>query len=311
LKGGGGTQPFKWSINSGELPPGLELLASGLIRGNPSKAGQYSFGLRLDDSQGGAASGFFELSFVDPLLINSEFISDFTVDSPVDLRLQGSGGLTPYKWEISAGEMPDGVDFDENGVFLGIPETAKNSEITVLLTDSSDLSVEKRFSLNIVEDLILTTQSIPAARNGENYLFNFSASGGTKPYSWALSDGFLPEGVNFSSNGEIVGIPQSVSSTQISVRVTDAAGRSASFPYIFGVYVGGERQTIVARGGSISIDIRENDIIYIENTPNDGFTGYLISPGPKKVQFHFIGNEGQIPSWIVCDLNFDEICSFE
>ena len=96
-----------------------------------------------------------------------------------------------------------------------------------------------------------------------------------------------------------------------SVKVTDSAGRSASFPYIFGVSVSGERQTVVARGGSIVIDIRGNEVIYIENVPNDGFIGYLISPGPEKVQFHFISNNNQLPSWIFCELGNESICDFD
>jgi hypothetical protein len=311
LRISGGRGPFVWSVASGELPEGLELLPSGLLRGNPSTPGRYSFGLRVDDSQGDAAGGVFELSFVDPLFINTEFISDTTVGSLVDIRLQGSGGLLPYKWGVSEGKLPTGIDFNTDGNFSGVPLKAENSEITVVLTDSSDLSIEKTFLLNIVENLVLTTQSIPVAVNGESYFFELGASGGSKPYVWSLSAGSLPEGIVLSPNGQLNGVPTVVSNSQISLKVTDSAGRSASFPYIFGVSLGQERQTIVARGGSIVIDMIGNTITYIENTPNEGFTGYLISAGPEKVQFHFIGDDNQIPSWILCELSNEALCSFD
>ena len=193
----------------------------------------------------------------------------------------------------------------------GVPTVAGISEFVLALTDSTDSVVKKNFSLNVVENLILATQSIPAAVNGKNYSFEFTASGGSEPYTWSLSSGSLPEGMFFSPNGQLSGVPMVVSNSQISVKVTDSVGRSASFPYIFGVSVSGERQTVVARGGSIVIDIRGNELVYIENVPNDGFIGYLITPGPEKVQFHFIGDNNQIPSWIVCELGNENICNFD
>ena len=287
------------------------MLPSGLIRGTPKTPGKYSFGLRLDDSIGASAGAVFELSFVNPLIMNTEVIPDTTVGSPFDIKLLGSGGLEPYKWEMTAGKLPDGIYFDEEGNISGVPLSAENAQITLVLKDSSDLSIEKELSFNIVENLLLQTQSIPAAVNGESYSFEFEASGGSKPYVWSISNGFLPEGIVLSDNGELEGIPKDVSNSQISVKVTDFVGRSASFPYIFGVSLGQERQTIVARGGSIVINVGSNELIYVENTPNEGFTGYLINPGPEKVQVHFIGKNNQIPSWILCELSNESICSFD
>ena len=145
----------------------------------------------------------------------------------------------------------------------------------------------------------------------EKVSFEFVALGGSKPYTWSLSSGTLPDGIVLLPEGELTGVPQVVSNSRISVKVTDSAGRSASFPYIFGVSIGGERQTVVARGGSITIEIRGNEVIYIESIPNEGFTAYLINPGPEKVQVHFIGDNNQIPSWIFCETINEAICSFD
>ena len=52
----GGVKPYKWSISSGALPPGLALSkAGGSTTGKPTAPGTFSFVIRVDDSAGGAA----------------------------------------------------------------------------------------------------------------------------------------------------------------------------------------------------------------------------------------------------------------
>jgi large repetitive protein len=52
----GGVKPYKWSISSGALPPGLAVSSGGgKTTGKPTAAGTFSFVIRVDDSAGGAA----------------------------------------------------------------------------------------------------------------------------------------------------------------------------------------------------------------------------------------------------------------
>ncbi|MAZ61683.1 MAG: hypothetical protein CMB18_00035 [Euryarchaeota archaeon] len=312
LKSDGGEAPLSWDVNSGLLPPGLEFTSAGLIRGIPQKAGEYSFGLSVTDAAGRKAEETFEIDFVDPLLVETSLIPDLTIGLPFELQLQGSGGTLPYQWEILDGVLPPGVTLGPNGYISGSADSPKATNLLVSVIDSSGLSTQKELSLNFVESLIIRTESIETAVSGTNYSFEFDASGGTPPYLWEISDGELPEGMVLSSDGQISGLAEFVGNTRISAKVTDSANRTASFPYIFSVSIGGERQIIKARGGTVTVDIRGNDIIYIENSPNDGFKGYLITPGPEKVQFHFIDSQGgQVPSWVLCERNLPGICSFD
>jgi hypothetical protein len=49
LAAAGGTQPYTWSLAGGELPPGLQLSSDGMISGQPTAAGPYSFTIRVED----------------------------------------------------------------------------------------------------------------------------------------------------------------------------------------------------------------------------------------------------------------------
>ena len=50
---------------------------------------------------------------------------------------------------------------------------------------------------------------------------------------------------------------------------------------------------------------------YIENIANDGFEGHLVVSSSDKVQVHFIGEDNQLPSWILCQIGSTGICSFD
>jgi hypothetical protein len=57
----GGTQPYKWSIVAGQLPPGLSLVNNNLS-GTPKTAGTYTFTVKVADNAGQQTSRQFTLT---------------------------------------------------------------------------------------------------------------------------------------------------------------------------------------------------------------------------------------------------------
>jgi Putative Ig domain len=72
----GGTQPYAWSQTSGQLPPGLSLSNTGVISGTPNTSGNFSFGVRVQDSSSSAQTASA------PELINT---TGTTGSGPVDV----------------------------------------------------------------------------------------------------------------------------------------------------------------------------------------------------------------------------------
>jgi hypothetical protein len=52
----GGASPYRWSLTSGSLPPGLRLSSDGTISGTPSSEGTFHFTVKVTDSDGNSAT---------------------------------------------------------------------------------------------------------------------------------------------------------------------------------------------------------------------------------------------------------------
>lgn len=76
--------------------------------------------------------------------------------------------------------------------------------------------------------LTITTSSLPNGAVGTFYSRSLGVSGGTPPYNWTLAAGTLPPGLTLSPNGVISGTPAATGAYNITVRVTDGAGGSAT-----------------------------------------------------------------------------------
>ncbi|WP_408898507.1 putative Ig domain-containing protein [Nocardioides sp. R1-1] len=76
---------------------------------------------------------------------------------------------------------------------------------------------------------------LPPAAISKPYTARLVASGGTAPYSWAVTDGELPEGLSLTEAGTVSGTPTALGSSWFGVTVTDAKGEVAEATYCIAV----------------------------------------------------------------------------
>ena len=94
LRATGGTPPYTWSLNSGALPDGIKLDASGgTLTGTPTVVGSFSFTLRAVDSVSAYADHQFQITTAAGLIITSApVLAPATVGLRYGQSLDAAGG---------------------------------------------------------------------------------------------------------------------------------------------------------------------------------------------------------------------------
>jgi Putative Ig domain len=76
--------------------------------------------------------------------------------------------------------------------------------------------------------IFVTTASLPSGTVGVAYSSQLAATGGTNSYTWAITSGALPTGLNLSTGGLISGTPSANATFGFNVTATDANGQPAT-----------------------------------------------------------------------------------
>jgi hypothetical protein len=155
-----------------------------------------------------------------------------TVDGMIGVAYPGfafsaSGGSGTFTW-TEAGALPPGLSLSTAGALSGTPLTAGNYSFTVTATDSSSppLTDSTTVSIKIADTtIVMAAASPPTGIVTYPYPgFWFSvASGGSPPFTWAVTAGTLPPGLMLGSDGSLSGTPTSAGSFAFTVTATDSA----------------------------------------------------------------------------------------
>jgi hypothetical protein len=81
------------------------------------------------------------------------------------------------------------------------------------------------------EPLEIQTSSTPSATVGFGYSVALVATGGKRPYTWAVESGSLPPGLALDALGTIAGSAAAAGTWTFEARVADAAGKTATLAY--------------------------------------------------------------------------------
>jgi hypothetical protein len=156
----GGVLPLAWTISVGSLPPGLALSPiSGHISGTPTTQGTYSFTVQAKDSSlpapGQTAQAALSITIAQPapLSISTTSLPSAATATAYNASLIAAGGIAPYTWIVSTGQLPPGLALTQDGTLSGIPilatPTATPDQFTVQVTDSGVIPSTSTGSLSI------------------------------------------------------------------------------------------------------------------------------------------------------------------
>ncbi|MDR3741078.1 MAG: putative Ig domain-containing protein [Terracidiphilus sp.] len=219
------------------LQPGV--LANGVFGGastiTPTAGGPYTYALTC----GGKESAFATLVVhgTSPLQISTTALPNPVVNQPYSAYMMATGGINPYTWTVS-GTLPKGLTFDpvlgqlqgtplQYGTYplaFGVKDSTTNPEP---LTDAIGLIVT-------VDSGLQLSPILPNPQIGKAYSQALNATGGLKPYTWKLTSGTLPDGLQFNAtSGVISGTPTTAGAFTFTITVADAENPKATAPVTF------------------------------------------------------------------------------
>lgn len=250
----GGTPPYTFTVSSGTLPPGLTLNPmTGVISGTPIAAGQFNFTITATDANG--CPGARPYSIVIPVIPSCPFITvnpvtlpPGVVGTPYSQTISATGGAPPYTFTVSSGALPPGLTLNATtGVISGTPTTAGQFSFTITATDANGCPGSRAYTLVIsllssCPFITVNPPTLPTPVVGVFYNQTITASGGTPPYTFTVSSGSLPPGLNLNptsgTTAVISGTPTTAGTFTFTITATDANGCPGSRTYSFTITVG-------------------------------------------------------------------------
>jgi large repetitive protein len=163
--------------------------------------------------------------------------------TPYRDRVSISGGKRPYIYNITSGNIPPGINFDENnGVFSGTPSQAGNYNFTVLVKDATPITQTDIASYVIrigpSNGLVIETNDLPNGIAGEPYDTNVFALGGNGTYTWLVTDGSLPPGLLLTiTTGEIGGTATTAGDYSFRLQVHDGSSTQLTDSQSFNIHI--------------------------------------------------------------------------
>lgn len=151
----GGIRPYSWSVVAGRLPPGIGYSSStGSIGGTPAAAGDWPVTFRLSDANGSTVTRDLTLSVTAaPLTIVTATLPPGASGTAYTRTvLAATGGVKPYMWGISAGQLPPGIGLNTaSGTLSGTPSAKGTFTFTLQLNDlqSPPASTTRAFSITV------------------------------------------------------------------------------------------------------------------------------------------------------------------
>jgi hypothetical protein len=167
------------------------------------------------------------------------------VGMPYSATILGERGqVEPYYWEVSTTTMsavlPAGitaaVSENRNLVFRGTPTEAGMYQFTALPFSASGTNVMDGFLVNMMIRPASDTPTIVSLAGARMGMVGvpFSSepvvrvAGGMAPYRWTMTQGGLPAGLRFTSEGMIEGVPTVSGQYLFQAEVSDANDRRAT-----------------------------------------------------------------------------------
>jgi large repetitive protein len=226
---GPGRQTFH--LDSGILPPGLDLALDGTLTGTSYQPGIFRFYVEMREPTndpahcaGKETQKQFTLKIRrQPWIVSTPAVTPRSeVGVPFRMALRARGGSGIFAWSLRSGRLPEGLRLLADGSIEGTPRSDGTYRFTARARDTEARTVGWKAELVVAPRLRVKSRGLPRARTGRNYRVDLGSVGGVGPTTWKLTRGRLPRGIRLeSTRGRLTGSPSEAGTHVFTVEVRD------------------------------------------------------------------------------------------
>jgi uncharacterized protein YhjY with autotransporter beta-barrel domain len=238
LTASGGVDPYGFALTAGSLPSGITLTGSGALSGTSFEIGTFSFTVTATDANGQTGSRAYTVTIAAPVLTMTPAAGTLTATygAPYSQVFTASGSPGPYTYVLT-GTLPAGLSFSGNTI-SGTPTVPGSYAITITATDNvltgagAPFSIAQNYTIDVPAPTIaVDPATLPDTTAGLTYSQTITATGGVGPYTFAVTAGALPNGLNLTNVGALSGTTTTSGTFNFTVTATDTYGQTASRAY--------------------------------------------------------------------------------
>jgi len=174
-----------------------------------------------------------------------------------------SGGTAPYTYAVTSGSLPAGITLNAStGALTGTPTAGGAFPATVTATDANSITGSVSFTLTVnAATIVLSPATLSDGIYGTAFTTTLAASGGTLPYTYAVTSGSLPPGLTLNSGtGVLSGAPTAAGPYNFTVTATDASTGT-------GPYAGSQAYSLVIDKAALTITADNQSSTYGQALP--------------------------------------------
>jgi hypothetical protein len=232
LSAAGATGAIAYSVGAGALPDGLSISGTQIV-GTPTKQGAFTFTVHAADAAGGSGDQQYTVQIAYPTVaIGPDALPEVIRDQRYLASFSATGGTGPYRFFLADGELPARFHLLADGTLTGRPIEDGTSvfRITIGVTDKYGAPATKEYELAYYGPTItLRPAKVKPLKLDTKVRVRFRAAGGTKPYTFEIARGLLPDGLGLGERGLLLGTPTEIGTFRVTVRVTDGKGATETF----------------------------------------------------------------------------------